>query len=370
MKILVIGEFYSSNLGDAVICESTSYILSKKIKNNNVDILDFSGREEFSTQKIELNKVDKFSLKKLIKKNIYLNSIIMYIKGQYPKFNNINLEDYDGVILAGGQLFLWYFFCPLIVSFRALHRKNIKTTLNSVGYGKLDNYFSRKFISKYLNKDNIKYISVRDHKKEFEKLTRKEIFVSPDSAIFSADCYGVDKDTNSHQIGLGIMYIEGKREILKEYWKNVIEILNRENKEWSFFVNGAEKDYEFAIEILEELGFPVTDKYLKDRPVYPIDLVNLISSFERIMSFRLHSHIISYSLRIPTIALSWDNKVNSFFNMIDKSDNVFNYTDKDIEKMVKKLFESSYDNASDDDLYFNLREQCLQNLYSQIEFFK
>ena len=45
MKILLIGERYSSNLGDSVICESVKYIVEKCNENIEINFADLSCRE-------------------------------------------------------------------------------------------------------------------------------------------------------------------------------------------------------------------------------------------------------------------------------------------------------------------------------------
>lgn len=44
-------------------------------------------------------------------------------------------------------------------------------------------------------------------------------------------------------------------------------------------------------------------------------LVKQIASYSKIVSFRLHSHIIAYSCKIPSFGFIWDDKVKDFFAM-------------------------------------------------------
>ena len=45
-KILIIGEMFSDNLGDGIICE----IVQNTLNDFNTEILDLSGRIEFNNQ--------------------------------------------------------------------------------------------------------------------------------------------------------------------------------------------------------------------------------------------------------------------------------------------------------------------------------
>ena len=104
-KILLIGEFYSDNLGDGVLCEVVNKLI---IDNIHADVtkLDLSARNNYGEYFVYSNK-EKFLLKiiKRIQKlfNIYpAGKINMLFKKRYiEKFFQYN---YDIVIFAGGQL--------------------------------------------------------------------------------------------------------------------------------------------------------------------------------------------------------------------------------------------------------------------------
>lgn len=48
-RILIIGEVYSSNLGDGVICETVDYLFSKE---NETFLLDISGRTKYEVNNV------------------------------------------------------------------------------------------------------------------------------------------------------------------------------------------------------------------------------------------------------------------------------------------------------------------------------
>lgn len=47
MKILLIGEVYSPNLGDGVICETVAALIKQKYPNCEIVMADLSGRSEY-----------------------------------------------------------------------------------------------------------------------------------------------------------------------------------------------------------------------------------------------------------------------------------------------------------------------------------
>ena len=50
-KILIIGEVYSQNLGDGVLCECLKYILNENISNVELEFKDISGKEDYTKNK-------------------------------------------------------------------------------------------------------------------------------------------------------------------------------------------------------------------------------------------------------------------------------------------------------------------------------
>lgn len=118
------------------------------------------------------------------------------------------------------------------------------------------------------------------------------------------------------------------------------------------FCNGSEADYKMLKNIVNRKNLN-KDQYLI-RPKTAQDLVNIISNFDKIISFRLHSHIIASSIGIPTIGISWEKKVNQFFHNLgleyrcktinDKVEDIINLLEiinNDNDFIIKKQAEQS-----------------------------
>ena len=48
MSVIIIGERYSENLGDAVICETVKNIIQSSFKDAEIDMFDISGRINYN----------------------------------------------------------------------------------------------------------------------------------------------------------------------------------------------------------------------------------------------------------------------------------------------------------------------------------
>nr|WP_300902252.1 polysaccharide pyruvyl transferase family protein [uncultured Acetatifactor sp.] len=87
---------------------------------------------------------------------------------------------------------------------------------------------------------------------------------------------------------------------------------------WKIFTNGAPYDEEIVDRLLNDLGIhDKKNKLVLPRAMDAESLVNNITSFEKIISFRLHSHIIAASFGIPSYGFAWDSKVREFFSKLD-----------------------------------------------------
>ena len=62
MRVLLIGECYSDNLGDSVICETVAKILADSFENTAIDFLDLSGRIFYNTSYINIKNSKPNSL--------------------------------------------------------------------------------------------------------------------------------------------------------------------------------------------------------------------------------------------------------------------------------------------------------------------
>ena len=77
---------------------------------------------------------------------------------------------------------------------------------------------------------------------------------------------------------------------------------------------------------------------LLPRPTRPDKLVELISSFESIVAFRLHASIAAFILGVPSVALSWDDKVRQFMEYSGQLDRYVEIDDsitKSVERVAK-----------------------------------
>ncbi|OUQ04142.1 hypothetical protein B5E91_11530 [Thomasclavelia spiroformis] len=343
MRILLIGEVYSSNLGDGVICETAYSIIKKKYKNMEVEFFDLTFRNYFLKYEdftpIFNEKNNKIKIKQVIFDNFFNNNfgefIIKYKEIQHnkDKLKILCKNQYNLCIFAGGSLFMDYFCLSIYKIIKICSKNEIPIVFNACGISKNENIILKKLLANALNKNIVKNISLRDGYEDFEKRYhyKDKIIKTHDIAINCAEEYNVKKSRCSKIVGLGVMYIKDYEKDLIIFWENIINSLKKRKIKYKIFCNGDIYDYNF-IKQLEDKGIFEVDK-IEKRPERPKDLISLIANYSRIISFRLHSHIIAASLEIPSVAVVWNAKVIEFFKQINRSQYCF-YINTNVEEII------------------------------------
>ncbi len=164
-----------------------------------------------------------------------------------------------------------------------------------------------------------------------------------DSAVWASEVFGIRKDPKSEVIGVGLIRENafrayginlGKNQLLDLY-QGIFSELDLRGYDWRLFSNGLPLDHELGLEILRCSG--KDSKFLVRRPTTPEELVSTIASFKGLICCRLHACIIAYSLGVPSVALSWNDKVNFFMSEIGAPDRAVNARDFDPQYIVDKL---------------------------------
>lgn len=328
-NILLIGEWKSPNLGDSVLCNCCYKYIEKELPEHNLIKFDLSfGINPSHSQYWLYDKLGRLlsilyrlSRKSLSNLTLSLSNLRskIFLKSSFKQLPHI-----DYIIFCGGQIFLDYFtYCISEIVLYA-ESKKIPIIWNACGGSELSS-LSTKILNRCINSPMTKLISVRDNISDFKRINPKAKLV-PDTAVLVSETYSYS-NRQKNLIGLGVMSYNLIKERLKEsvsendvlvFWSNLIAKIEKAGLEWQFFTNGDPGDYNTALQFLQQLGYKNINSHICDKPSSDCELVNLVSKFDAIVSFRLHSHIIAYSLGIPSYGLAWDPKVIDFFALSNR----------------------------------------------------
>lgn len=334
MNFLLIGECYSNNIGDQLVSIVTNYLLHRLYPDCQTTFLDLGGRNK--TKELVGTSPGNCGLLFQIRDILSRVNAIDYL---LKKRNAISLRGYyiqtikkkeaNLAVFCGGQLVNDTFVCQIEELCKILDKENIPTVFSGVGIGRLNKWQKKKF-EKILDRRSVKFISCRSDAERFKTILNinQNVVSSYDPAIFAADVYNRHYNPESNMVGLGVMDSTRfpQKELIR-FWIGVIDVLNQRCIKWKMFYTGSYNDYLLATEILREIGINDYSKYIRHDICDPSDLVDELSLFNKILSFRLHSHIVSYSMGIPSVGLLWDPKVVDFFEKIQRPHNVFKIED-------------------------------------------
>lgn len=372
MNILLIGESYSNNIGDQAVCESTKWIFEQEFGTKVVcSILDLSGRREISDMNIQNKKfkhsfcrmiLSKFSCIDFLLKNTFLNELSNY-------FKDCITTNIDCAVFCGGQLINSSFVYQMNIITGILSKNRIPVIYSGVGIGRL-NFWQKRMFNRMLNYKNVVDITCRCDSKRFNETLRlkgikaRESF---DPAIFTPLIYNITRK-KSDVVGLGIMKSSRFTDLeASKFWLSIIIELESRNIKWKMFYTGSLGDYELAISILSKLGLSNKKNYYINKEIKtPCDFLNEISYFDRLISFRLHSHILAFALGIPSVAIRWDEKITDFFKKINRIDAVFTLSSNTKDIIDSVLSNQYYHDQEIEELRHNTKNEIVNLILDNV----
>ncbi|SDP06521.1 polysaccharide pyruvyl transferase family protein [Clostridium gasigenes] len=348
-EAIIISFFDSENIGDIILSEKLYQEYKKKIKVKRIDFLTGKLMNE-SKKYITINKINEnnYNNEKTIKYKLKKNNIISEIvnlKDSLKTIKNIDwssvekeIKSTDILIIGGGNMLmgLSYDFPMILNKYTKIAKKfNKEIRIVSVGVGPFKNKIVTNIVKQSVK--NIKHISTRDKisQEKLQAITKRaDILLSCDPALLYDNITNMNK---KEKIGVSIYpykdpYLNTKGNS-KEYEKYITEFANlindihiRFNKEIVLFSTEA-NDYKCVKEVYDKL-YNTTKSDTTISYIYSFDqVIELYNQIKILIGTRLHSMIIAYTQEIPLIGLSWQPKVDGFFEYIEKDSYKFNIAD-------------------------------------------
>lgn len=335
-NILLVGEWESSNLGDQILCSCVEYILKENLLNINVFRFDISNGLGLGMKKkikwLPYRLFYKFFSDKDNRNLCYSRLKASWIKKDLKSIKN----KIDLIIFCGGQMFMDYFAHQIESVVEYSRKKSIPIFWNACGAGKC-NETTIQILKNCLRNSPKGYLTVRDNLKFFSDVLKADPVLVPDPALFSSSFKSDIAENIDPIIGIGIMDPSSFKQYkidknsLTLFIQKLIKKLIKDGYRIELFTNGAISDELYLKEIYDNLY--TKDVSVASRPQNGADLINIISSYKKIISFRLHSHIVSYSCKIPSYGIIWDNKVKDFFVMTGNENNTCMLHELNIQKI-------------------------------------
>lgn len=326
MKVLVVGEYYSANLGDPVLCQTVRNIIQDNFPDATIVPFDMSGKISYTEHYepigysvpfkvfFKLSNIFPILLNHTSFYRAFKKDEKRYVRTMCALEEQLKKQTFDLVVFAGGSIFMDYFAGIIYYIVKRFSCTKAKIVFHACGMSDLDTD-STILLKRAFKSKNVTSISLRDSYQRFIKIFGKianptETF---DTALMCSK-YFERANCTIADFGIGIMSAPQYRDIQKE----IILYFLSSPFSWRIFVNGSESDYKTAGNILRDLGIPIEKQniYLIERPTSSEELIHTVTSFNRIISFRMHSQIIASSFGIPCFGFVWDAKVAEFYNKL------------------------------------------------------
>lgn len=186
-----------------------------------------------------------------------------------------------------------------------------------------------------LNLDCVKQITTRDDFDMLEKFKENEqmaIGKVSDPAVFSDHVFAPfllpKKGKQKKVIGIFILRDNGfKANKLDfsagqaaDFWAALIKELQARGYRYELLTSGHFSDEAFLDKLIRQYG--VKEKNCIFNMNSPEKLVSRISSYDAVISCRLHPSIIAFALKVPSIGIVWNVKVKGFYKSIGYEDRI------------------------------------------------
>ena len=352
---LVVGVLNTGNLGDDLIYEMV-FETCKRAAHKEPLTLNIGNTKSGEDS-------EKSGKKKILLKNLKTRcSCFSFYKKYVEKkrlrtlnrmLNGFDFSMIDTIVFAGGQL-LFDYFIPLIeVIVRRAENNSVKVILNACGVGPISKGNAKKM--RYIvESPAVEMITLRESPQLLLSVVgpvkRSDIQRVNDPALLCASQYAFSSNKQK-KIGIGLIdpIILRKHDLkiskseYKAIIKKIVSYCDEKSLPYEFFCTGDKRDYAFLCETQKNM-YP--NSVVANCPENVEALLQLISQYSSIISFRLHSHIVAASCGVPSFALVWDKKVEEFFKGIGRENDCFDLikgeTLDTIEQKLDGFFHEKY----------------------------
>lgn len=376
MTVVLVSFFNTSNLGDRLISKSLIESVSKYDKN--IIPIDFSGNNNFKLQtdiRTEENQVNNEKNSTLVKDfiisgidRIGLGGLLSKRAHENSKFRNKLYEEEilnaDTLIIGGGNMifdlssnYMWSGIFGYYVNFAKSNNKKIFAI--SLGIGPFSNNYQYSYATQSLAQCD--YVTFRDFNSlnlfEAMQPSYRNVGVVPDPVFFLEQSKNETMQSDKGKIGINIINSSlfnkelDYKKIINGYTKLIEEIILKTGKQVIIF-NTEQHDFTACEDVYKLLNQKANCELLEVSNLD--DLFAIYQQIDLLVGTRMHSLITAFSQHIPIIGLSWQQKVNSMFNVIEKEDAVFDLVNinNEIDTIVEKVSEILL--FTDKKSYFNV----------------
>lgn len=255
-------------------------------------------------------------------------------------------------------------------------KKKLQVVYNAIGRaGEFDEKdFRSTILKKALRSPVVKYVSARDSQETVQLCAgqKHQVELLADAAFWMKETYGIIPKENRKKVGIGLVRgnsLSGyKVNFFSEDWVKLFSGIARELEargyEYEFFTNGLPGDIVLGNKVLKAMGLPASK--MVTRPVLDTELYETISSYRGIITCRMHSSIAAFTLQIPSVILSWNDKVNKLMKHVGYEERAVNLENFD-PKYIVDLFERALEEGVDAEKLQMMKDKAQKSVDGYID---
>ncbi len=346
MKVAVVGEIFSPNLGDGVIFECIRHLFAAR--GVEVVALDFGMRTGWSDEPAPpaapeaggVRRAAQFVVRRsrLVRRGLTASRWYLRQRRVHSLRWERVVRECDAVVIGGGHLLvdIGFTFAPRIAEIVRLAEKHGKpVAFFACGAGSRWGRVATRIYGHALNYAS--YVSVRDHVSAaaVRKVLKpgREVVVHADPGFATAAAYPPAARREGATVGFGAQPVQHIRNHVPElrdlderayhdFWAAVGAEVEKTGATVELFSNGTAEDQAEAESLHRHLTAAGLRPRLAPRPRVPAELVERIGGYDALLCTRMHAGIVGFSMGARVVPISWDRKVDNVWDFMGRGEAV------------------------------------------------
>lgn len=340
----------------------------------NILLLSTKGSDNTGDQVIEACDVSLLSaIMENLNQDFHITSRSVIIAARYLRTRDPRdleeaeelVQQSDIVIFGGAPMFNFLyqdFYERTAVLLEVIERYGKPVLFSAIGVEGYDDANEKcRRLKKTLNFDCVKQITTRDDFETLQKYKERDDLILDkvaDPAVFASKVFEPYKARKApaeageytgeaagkkKKAGIFILRQGGfmankvafSRDDAVSLWLDLIQELEARDIDYELVTSGHFSDEAFLDYLIRKHHVPESKCVFNINS--PENLVHAISSYDAVISCRLHPSIVSFALDVPSLGIVWNQKVKWFYDSIGCADRVFDTASLNPGQIAEKL---------------------------------
>jgi polysaccharide pyruvyl transferase WcaK-like protein len=343
MRVALLNLRYSPNLGDVLICECLEYGVRQAVPGLDVLQLDITGRRDFavgSARRLAALAVLQ-RLPQVLRQRIARAVLGRSLRRTLPYWNEA-LATVDGAVLGGGHLLAdadLNFPLKVAAIFGAVANAGLPAAVYAVGVSDNWSRAGQALFRGALTGVDLRHAAVRDEysravwQKRLCPAGIRPAGLARDPGLLAAACYGAPPraPAATQRLGLCLSHPVALRyhadgpmpapAAMTAWFVALAHGFAARGFAIEVFATGSPEDEAYLDEAMPQLlaGAPAGAAITRvPRFAGAAAMAGRIATFDLVVAHRLHACVAAYAYGVPHIGFTWDIKMRSFFDSVDR----------------------------------------------------